>query len=40
MNDLTPSFMNDLFNVRNCTSYSLRANENNHTGLNFTRIEN
>ena len=39
INNITPSYMNELFNMRNCTSYSLRANENNHIELNFPRIE-
>ena len=39
INHLTPSSMNDLFNIRNCTSYSLRPNENNHIELDFPRIE-
>ena len=31
--------MNELFNIRNWTSYSSRASENNHIEWNFPRIE-
>ena len=39
INNKTPSYMIEPLNIRNCTSYSLKANENNHIELNFPRIE-